>query len=114
MLEYIDVEIKEDINDPLVRRYWLGRCQHLLRSITDHTGKRMVFHVPEKNSRNKCSEYVLVAGDASLEELSAIGYRMRNNIAGIENSIAVIDDRHNEMEKTHRCIDLAMQKRWDK
>lgn len=111
MLEYIGEEIDEDMKHPIVRCYWLGRCQVLMRSIRDSAGYRMVFNVPEKNSRNKCSEYVVVAADANMKELEAIGYRMRNNINGLEHSIAVIDDRFCEVEDAHKCIDFVMRKK---
>ena len=111
ILEYIGEEIDENMTNPLVRSYWLGRCQLLMSSIRDSMGYRMVFNVPEKNSRNKCSEYVVVAADANMTELEAIGFRMRNNINGLEHSIAVIDDRYREVEDAHKCIDFAMRKR---
>lgn len=111
MLEYIGEEIDEDMTHPLVRSYWLGRCQVLMSSIRDTMGYRMVFNIPEKNSRNKCSEYVVVAADANMTELEAIGFRMRNNIAGLENSVAVIDDRYHEMERTQKRIDRMMRKK---
>lgn len=108
MLDAIRKEVRFDRKNKAERTYWLGKCQQLIATIRDDNGYRMVFNIPAHKSVNHCSEYVLVAACTDPNELSAIRYRLRGNVAGLEDSIAVIDAQLGEVEKMCKQLDTVI------
>lgn len=108
MIKYLKEEVPGCCKDKAQRSYWLGKCQQLMANIRDDEGYRMVFNIPAHKSVNRMSEYVLVAACTDPNELSAIRYRLRGNIAGLEDSIAVIDAQLGEVEKMCKQLDAVI------
>ena len=108
MLNAVWKEVHFNRQNKADRTYWLGKCQQLMTNIRDDDGYRMVFNIPAHKSVNRMSEYVLVAACTDPNELSAIRYRLRGNLAGLEDSIAVIDTQLGEVEKICKQLDAVI------
>lgn len=110
MLKIISRQNEADMSDRIVRSFWLSRCQQLMAKIRDDDGKRLVFNVPKRKSVNGVSEYIIVAACENPCELAAISHRMSKDVAGLENSIAVVDSQIASITCIRASIDRIISK----
>lgn len=93
MLEAVMKAKLFDKKDEYKRHYWRSVIQQFMASIRDNDGNRLIFNISANRSKNRCSEYIVVAACNDPNELKAIKHRLHSYVAGLENSISVINAR---------------------
>lgn len=106
MLKIVEQVTGIPIKDEGTRRCWQDRCQKFMAGIRDEHGRRMVFHVPPKASRNGVSEYIVIRSCSDKKELQAIRHRLHSCVVGLEHSISVLDAKIRFNDATRRYLDV--------
>jgi len=109
MLEIVAKDTGADLSDQAVRAFWLKKCQQLMASVRDQDGRRMVFSISGRSSVNGVAEYIVVAACRNADELAAINHGLRRDVAGLEESIAVLNWQLDSMAAIQRELSAAIE-----